>query len=285
MVNSRRIFKAVLLVTFLFPAASFAQWLNYVPAGVPMKNGKPDLTAPVPRLDGKPDLTGVWAHEKATPEEIKRALGPDYDPAKQDTLIGMENEVVHKYAFNILLDYKPDDVKLTPAGEALMKRRRSERSVENVCHGEYGWPVLSELAEPMKIVQARQETVILYEIDHEHRQIFVDGRKFPDEFQLPAYLGYSVGHWEGDTFVVETRGFNDRTPLDVIGHPRSEDMHITERYHRRDYGHLDSEITFDDPKIYTKKFTVKIAYTLVPNNDIFEMFCGENEKDRAHMVK
>jgi hypothetical protein len=195
----------------------------------------------------------------------------------------MENEVVHKYGFNILLD--SPDVKLTPEGEALMKRKRAERSVDNVCHGEYGWPVLGELAEPLKIVQTQRLTVILYEIDHEHRQIFVDGRKFPDEFQLPAYLGYSVGSWEGDTFVVETRGFNDRTPLDVIGHPRSEGMHITERYHRRDYGHLDSEITFDDPKIYTKKFTVKIAYELVPNNDIFEMFCGENEKDRAHMVK
>jgi hypothetical protein len=251
-----------------------------------MKNGKPDLSAPVPRAaDGKPDLSGVWAHEKATPADIKRALGPDYDPAKQDTLIGMENEVVHKYGFNILLDYKPEDVKLTPEGEALMQRKRAERRVDNVCHGEYGWPVLSELAEPMKVVQARQETVILYEIDHEHRQIFVDGRKFPDEFQLPAYLGYSVGHWEADTFVVETRGFNDRTPLDVIGHPRSEGMHITERYHRRDYGHLDSEITFDDPKIYTRKFTVKIAYELMPNNDIFEMVCSENEKDRAHMVK
>jgi hypothetical protein len=251
-----------------------------------MKNGKVNLSAPAPRApDGKPDLTGVWAHEKSSLEEFRRLLGPDYDPAKQTTLIGMENEVVHKYGFNILIDYKPDEVTLTPEGEALMKRKTAERNPDNVCHGEYGWPVLGLLAEPMKLVQSPRETVVLYEIDHEHRQIFVDGRKFPAEFQLPAYLGYSVGRWEGDTFVVETRGFNDRTPLDAVGHPRSEGMHVTERYRRRDYGHLESELTFDDPKIYTKAFTVKINYELVPNNDIFEMFCGENEKDRKHMVK
>lgn len=251
-----------------------------------MKNGKVNLAAPAPRApDGKPDLTGVWAHEKSTPEDFKRLLGPDYDPAAQTTLIGMENEVVHKYGFNVLIDFKPEEVKLTPEGEALMKRKTAERNVDNVCHGEYGWPVLGLLAEPMKLVQSPRETVILYEIDHEHRQIFVDGRKFPADFQLPAYLGYSIGRWEGDTFVVETRGFNDRTPLDAVGHPRSEGMHVTERYRRRDYGHLESELTFDDPKIYSKAFTVKINYTLVPNNDIFEMFCGENEKDRAHMVK
>jgi hypothetical protein len=275
------------MAALMVPAQSFAQWIDYVPAGTPrLKNGKVNLSAPTPRaLDGKPDLTGVWAHEKSTLEDFKRLLGPDYDPAKQTTLIGMENEVVHKYGFNILIDFKPEEVRLTPEGEALMKRKASERNVENVCHGEYGWPVLGLLAEPIKLVQAPKETVILYEIDHEHRQIFVDGRQFPKDFQLPAYLGYSVGRWEGDTFIVETRGFNDRTPLDAVGHPRSEAMHVTEKYRRRDYGHLESELTFDDPKIYTKPFTVKINYELVPNNDIFEMFCGENEKDRTHMVK
>ena len=285
--HSRSISTGLLLAALLIPASSSAQWLEYVPVGVPrLKNGAVNLSAPTPRAPGgKPDLTGVWAHEKSTLQDFKRLLGPDYDPEKQSTLIGMENEAVHKYGFNILIDVKPDDVRLTPAGEALMQRKNAERRVDNVCHGEYGWPVLGLLAEPIKIVQAPQETVLLYEIDHEHRQIFVDGRKFPAEFQLPAYLGYSVGRWEGDTFVVETRGFNDRTPLDAVGHPRSEAMHVTERFRRRDYGHLDTEMTFDDPSIYTRPFTVRINYELVPNNDIFEMFCGENEKDRVHMVK
>ena len=85
--------------------------------------------------------------------------------------------------------------------------------------------------------------------------------------------------------MVESRGFNDRTPLDAIGHPRSEGMHVTERFRRRDFGHLDSEMTFDDPQMYSRQFTVKVGYDLVQDNDIFEMFCSQNEKDRAHMVK
>ncbi len=275
------------IAALLLPVSASAQWIDYPQSGMPrLKNGKVNLAAPVPRApNGKPDLTGVWGHEKTTLADFKRLLGPDYDPSKQSTLIGMENEAVHKYGFNILLDLKPGEAKPTPAAEAFMKQKLAERRVDNVCHGEYGWPVASLLAEPMKLIQAPRETVILYEVDNLHRQVFTDGRQFPAEFNLPAYLGYSIGRWEGDTFVIETRGFNDRTPLDAIGHPRSESMHVTERFHRRDFGHLDTEMTFDDPEMYTAKFTVKVAYELVPDNDIFEMFCGENEKDRVHMVK
>jgi hypothetical protein len=277
----------LLIAALLLPVGLGAQWINHIPPGTPRtKDGKVNLSAPVPHApDGKPDLTGVWLHEKSTLADFKKLLGQDYEPGKQSTLIGMENEAVHKYGFNILIDLKPGEGQLTPEAEAFMKQKFAERRTDNVCHGEYGWPVLGLLAEPLKIVQAPKETVILYEIDGMHRQVFVDGRKFPAEFQLPAYLGYSVGHWEKDTFVIDTRGFNDRTPLDAVGHPRSEEMHVTERFHRRDYGHLDTEMTFEDPVMYKKPFTVKISYELVPNNDIFEMYCGENEKDRAHMVK
>jgi hypothetical protein len=277
----------LLLGAVLLPLGVQAQWLNYTPAGTPrLQNGKPDLAAPAPRgTDGKPDLTGVWAHERTPIAEFKRILGASYQTESQSALLGMELEVVHKYGLNILVDLKPGESILRPAGEAAMKRRAAERRVDNVCHGEYGWPVAGLLAEPFKIVQSPKETVILYEVDGLHRQIFVDGREFPPTFEFPAYLGYSVGRWEGDTFVVETRGFNDRTPLDAIGHPRGEAMHVTERLVRRDFGHLDTELTFDDPEMYTRKFTVKIAYELVPDNDIFEMFCTQNEKDRAHMVK
>jgi hypothetical protein len=136
----------------------------------------------------------------------------------------------------------------------------------------------------MKIIQAVKVTMILYEVDNLHRQVFVDGRRFPATFELPARLGYSIGRWEGDTFVIETSGFNEETPIDGMGHPRSEAMHVTERFHRRDFGHLDTEITFDDAKYYTRPFTVKIGYTLEADNDIFEMYCDENEKDKPHMV-
>ncbi len=286
--NNLKITCQTLLITaFLLPGAAQAQWLNYTVPGTPrLKDGKPNLSAPAPHTpDGKPDLTGVWAHERTPVSEFKRIFGDRYEVESQSALIGMELEAVHKYGFNVLLDMKPGESLLRPAGEAAMKRRAAEQRVDNVCHGEYGWPVAGLLAEPMKIVQAPKETMILYEVDNLHRQIFTDGREFPATFEFPAYLGYSVGRWERDTFVVESRGFNERTPIDAMGHPRSESMHVTERFRRPDFGHLDTEITFDDPQYYTRTFTVKIAYQIVTDNDIFEMFCGQNEKDRAHMVK
>ena len=264
----------------LLPFAAYGQWLNYTNPGTPLKDGKPNLSAPTPKAsDGKPDLTGVWHHEKT------RMFGDRYEVESQSALIGMELESVHKYAMNVFADLKPGENLMRPEGEAAMKRRMAEYRTDNVCHGEYGWPVASLLAEPFKIVQAPKETVILYEIDSLHRQVFTDGRQFPATWEFPAYLGYSIGRWEGDTFAVETRGFNERTPIDAVGHPRSENMHVTERYRRPDFGHLETELTFDDPQLYTRKFTVKIGYNLVTNNDIFEMFCSQNEKDRSHMVK
>jgi len=281
--NCRRLlFPALLLCT-----GARAQWLNYADPGIPrLKDGKPNLSAPAPRTAaGKPDLTGVWLHERTEIAEFKRIFGAAYEAESQAALIGMELEAVHKYGYNVLLDVKPGESPLRPEAEAVMKQRAAERQTTNVCHGEYGWPVAGLLAEPMKIVQAPKETMILYEVDNLHRQVFTDGREFPATFEFPAYLGYSTGRWDGDTFVVETRGFNDRTPIDAMGHPRSEAMYVTERIRRRDFGHLDYEVTFDDPQMYTRKFTVRIPYDLVADNDIFEMFCGQNEKDRIHMVK
>jgi hypothetical protein len=277
----------LLIAALLLPVGACAQWLNYPDPAIPrLKDGKPNLSAPAPRsTNGKPDLTGVWAHEITPVAEFKRMFGASYEAESQAALIGMELESVHKYALNILVDFKPEESPLGPEGQAIMKRRAAERRVDNVCHGEYGWPVAGLLAEPFKIVQAPKETMILYEVDGLHRQVFTDGRQFPATFEFPAYLGYSTGRWEGDIFVVESRGFNDRTPLDAIGHPRSEAMHVTERYRRRDFGHLDVEMTFDDPQLYSRKFTVKVAFELVADNDIFEMFCSQNEKDRSHMVK
>jgi hypothetical protein len=277
----------LLIAALLLPIGARAQWLNYPDPGIPrLKDGKPNPSAPVPHsADGKPDLTGVWIHERTTTAEFKRIYGSSYEAESKAALIGMELESVHKYGINIFADLKPGELPLRPEAEALMKQRAAERRVDNVCHGEYGWPVAGLLAEPFKIVQAPKVTLILYEVDNLRRQVFTDGRDFPATFEFPAYLGYSTGRWEGDTFVVESRGFNDRTPLDAIGHPRSEAMHVTERFHRRDFGHLDTEMTFDDPQLYSRKFTVKVAYGLVPDNDIFEMFCTQNEKDRIHMVK
>jgi hypothetical protein len=125
----------------------------------------------------------------------------------------------------------------------------------------------------------------MYEADGTHRQINTDGRKLPKEIVQPAWLGYSAAKRGRDTLVVETASLNDRSPLDLIGHSHSEALRIMERYRRRDFGHMDVEMTFDDPETYTKSFTIKVPYELLVDSDIFESFCNENEKDRSHFVQ
>jgi len=144
------------------------------------------------------------------------------------------------------------------------------------------FPADGLVSEPNKIVQSPKVIVILYESDGTHRQIYTDGRALPNEIEQPSWLGYSAGKWDHDTLVVETAGFNDKTWLDLGGHPHSEALRIVERYHRRDFGHMDVEMTFDDPRMYTKPFTIKFTEELWADSDLFEYFCNENEKDRAH---
>jgi hypothetical protein len=197
---------------------------------------------------------------------------------------GMEADSISKYAIDILLDFKSQESPIRPEAAEIFRRRAAERNPADVCMGVAGIPVAGLLSEPVKIVQAPRLTMILYEVGNLHRQVFTDGRTLPKEFDFPAFLGYSVGHWESDAFVVETAGFNDKTVLDGAGHLHSEELRVTERFHRRDFGHMDWEMTFDDAKMYTKPFTIKVPYDLLADADIFEMFC-ENEKDRAHLQK
>ena len=276
----------------LLSVAAPAQWLNYRTPGTPRTgDGKPDLTAPAPKaLDGKPDLSGVWMHELTPPAEMKRLFGKMIDEAIAVDVPGMEIGTQHKYAFDILIDHKPEEALLRPAAMELRKnaaaidRNGCPAQAVTVFSGAPSFPLMGLLSEPIKIVQAPQLTMILYEAGNLHRQLHTDGRQLPKEFDLPAFNGYSAGRWEGDTLVVETAGFNDKTALDAGGHPHSDALHVTERFRRRDFGHLDYEITFDDPKMYTQPFTVKIPHNLLADSDIFEMY-PENEKDRAHICK
>jgi hypothetical protein len=273
------------LIALLSTGAN-AQWLNFPTPGIPrLPSGEPNLAAPTPHAaDGKPDLSGVWMHETTSVAEVKRLFGSSFDADITLAPPGMEIGTQHKYAFNILIDFKPGESPLRPAAVELMRQRAAQRNPANVCMGVGGFPLAGLLSEPIKIVQSPRETMVLYEAGNLHRQIFTDGRGLPKEYSLPAYLGYSAGHWEGDTLVVETAGFNDKTSLDLMGHPHSESLRVTERFHRRDFGHMDVEMTFDDPEMYTKPFTIKIPHELLADTDIFEMFC-ENEKDRAHLGK
>jgi hypothetical protein len=126
--------------------------------------------------------------------------------------------------------------------------------------------------------------LVMHELDNTTRQIYTDGRQLPED-PNPSWFGYSTGQWENDTLVVQTNGLNDRVWLDGLGHPRSEAMRMTERFRRPNVGHLEHEITFDDPKMYNKPFTVKFTHLLQPDSDILEYVCNENEKDRAHMLR
>ncbi|MGA2881925.1 MAG: hypothetical protein ABSG13_23475 [Bryobacteraceae bacterium] len=256
--------KLVVLIAFLATGAH-AQWLNFPTPGTPRtSDGKPNLTAPAPRaLDGKPDLSGVWMHELTSVAEVKRLFGSRFDDAIKVDVPGMEIGTQHKYAFDILLDYKPEEAMLRPEGAEILRQHRRTAGAEDparVCTGVIGIPLAGLLSEPIKIVQAPRLTMLLYEVQNLRRQIYTDGRALPKEVNLPAYMGYSAGHWEHDTLVVETAGFNDKTTLDAAGHPHGEALHITERFHRLDFGHMDVEMTFDDPQMYTKPFTIKIPH-------------------------
>jgi len=277
-------YRWLVLLFVALSTSAYAQWLNFAPPGTPRTpDGKLDFTAPAPRTaDGKPDLSGTWMHELTSAAEMKRLFGAPIEEAIKVDVPGMEIGTQHKYAVNVLVDFKPGDVAMTPAALAILKQRTADSDPSDVCRMVPGFPLAGLLSEPIKVVQAPRMTIVLYEAGYLHRQIYSDGRSFPKEFEFPAFLGYSIGRWDGDTFIVETRGFNDKTGLDVIGHPHSEALHVTERFRRIDFGHLDVEMTFDDPPMYTKPFTIKIPHTLLADQDIFEMFC-ENEKDREHL--
>ncbi len=276
-----------LIVLFVFLCVgAHAQWLNYPTPGTPRTpDGKPDLAAPAPyTADGKPDLSGVWMHETTTIAEVRRLFGKRFESEITLAPPGMEIGTQHKYAFDILIDHQPEEALLRPQAVEILRRTAAARNPANVCTGVFGFPLAGLLSEPIKIVQAPRLTMILYEVENLRRQIYTDGRDLPKEVNLPAYMGYSAGHWERDTLVVESAGFNDKTALDAMGHPHSEGLHVTERFRRRDFGHLDVEMTFDDPQMYTKPFTVKIPHNLMADADIFEDFC-DNEKDRSHLGK
>jgi len=278
--------RLLLLVLGIYSAAAHAQWLNYRDPGTPRtRDGKANLEAPAPRAaDRNPDLSGVWMHEYTSLDEMRRIYGSHrIDEAIETDAPGMELGTQHKYAFNVFTDLDEDSLVL-PDTAALMQKRGPEDTTQ-VCAGVFGFPLAGLFSAPIKIIQAPRVTVILYEADNLRRQIYTDGRRLPKEFAFPAYLGYSTGRWQRDVFVVETAGFNDKTPLDTLMHPHSEALRITERFRRRDFGHLEVETTFDDPKMYRKPFTIKVPHNLLPDSDIFENFCGQNEKDRVHLQK
>jgi hypothetical protein len=233
-----------------------AQWIHVPLPGTPRtSDGKPNLSAPAARTsDGKPDLSGVW----------RRVAQPDL-------------------LTNIAVEL-PDGAPLRPDAAALLKARLDNLRIDEPtahCLPQGVLKGVSLAVLPFKIVQTPLQLVILYEQFTQFRQIFTDGRPLPAE-RTPTWWGYSIGRWEGDSLVVEAAGFNDRTWLDLNGTPHSDALHLTERYRRPDFGHLEIQFTFDDPKFYTRPWSVTMRFELIPDTELIEYVC-ENEKDLVHL--
>jgi hypothetical protein len=246
---------AVIVTILIVSCAASAQWLNVTLPNTPRTpDGKPNLTAPAPKTqDGKPDLSGIW---RVTTGRYLQNIAADLgQPPFQPWAAALYKERT----------------------DVLGKGRPSERCIP---HGIPDGMVVRNF--PFKIVHTSGVVVILYEEFNHFRQIFTDGRGFPPETS-ESWFGYSLGKWEGNTFVAETVGFNDKSWLDDPGLPHSEALRVTERFQRRDFGHMDIQITFDDPKAYTKPWSVTIPFDLYPDTELIESIC-ENEKDRPHMV-
>lgn len=249
MIHRFRLESAAGLLFCLAPAA-FAQWLNYTTAGIPRTpDGKPDLSAPAPRTaDGRPDLSGIWEPDKY-------------------------------YLANANLGIAPGDVSLSLDGE---QRRKQLTAPGRACLPG-GIPQLSGLpGYPFKILPSSGMIAILYEAFEVFRQIFLDGRQPPKD-PNPTWLGYSVGRWDGDTLVVDSDGFNDKGTIPGGG-PHSEALHIIGRFHRKDFGHMEIQFTIDDPKTYRKPWSFKEDHHLLPDTELLEYICNENEKDLKHIV-
>ena len=259
-----------LLGIFIFGAClcAQAQWDIKYPGAPRTPDGKIDMTGPVPRVNGKPDLSGIWQAE-AEPR------GPG--------LFGLGESPNSKYFRDILSDFKRGEEPLTPEGQEMLRRNTQPGIVgPNLRCLPDGVPHADLLPEPFKIINAQGEILFLYEVETIFRQIYTDGRTAPVD-PMPTWLGYAVGRWEGDTLVVETTGFNDKSWLDARGHGHSEEMRVEERFHRRDYGHMEVTVTVTDPKVFTKPVTINFVEGLVPDTDVLEHICAENERDTAHL--
>jgi hypothetical protein len=243
-----------------------AQWMKDPGVSFPRtSDGKPNLTAPAPRgPDGKMDLSGVWL--------------PDVEV--NGSTRNVEHMLFSRFFANIAADMKQEDVPLQPeARDLLSKRLQNNQQDSPQAHCQpSGVPWVNAVPLPYKIIQSPKLIILLYEENTMFRQIYLDGRK-PVKDAEPRWMGYSTGKWEGDTLVVETTGINDRTWLDAMGHPHSEDLQVTERFRRLDAGHLDIEVTVTDPKSYTKPITYTQKTTIQPDQDLLEYTCSENERD------
>ena len=267
-----------LLSTFHFLLLSLAlavQWPSYPSPGVPrLADGKPDLTAPAPRTaDGKPDLSGIWNYAG-----ILGFRGRPPDPPQ-----GTPPQATF---WNIEAGFK-EGLPFRPWAAELRKQRMAAESKDNPDASclPLGHMQLHTHSQPRKIVQTKDLILIIYEANAGVRQIFMDGRPAPGSDQQPWWFGYARGWWEGDTLVVETTNFRDDGWLDVNGTPLTSEGKLIERFHRPNFGTLEIDVTIDDPKAYTRPWTVRVNQRLLVDTELIEFVCLENEKFTKEYLK
>jgi hypothetical protein len=284
-------------------APATAQWPSYPTPNVPRKaDGTPNMSAPTPRAaDGHPDLTGLW-------EIYFSSIAAAPPPGQASPSRSLQDQADGDGGANQLgltPATPPADANAPPRAtffdiganipggapyQQWAKDLRAERMANNQKDNPdahclpMGYMQLHGHPQPRKIVQTPGLIVIMYEGNQGLRQIFTDGRELPEvnEDLQPWWYGYSVGHWEKDTLVVESVGFRDDGWLDVFGSPLTDEGKLIERWRRPDYGHLEIDITVDDPKAYTKPFTVRVSHQLTVDQELIEFICNENEKSARH---
>jgi hypothetical protein len=263
--------KQPMLLLLLIASALPAQWINYPTRGVPKTpSGTPNLGAPTPRTaDGRPDLSGIWEAENTLPCE--EGAGDNCT----DLPIGVD--------FVNLGSKLKGGVPYQPWAASLFKTREAGQGKDDPSTRclPAGVPRLDAIPTFKKVIQTPQLLVILDEYNATYRQIFTDGRPLPADPQ-PGWSGYSIGKWEGDTLVVDSIGLRENW-IDATGNPITEAARITEKFRRPNYGNMEIEITVNDPKAYTKPWTVTVKQFIVLNTELIDYNCVENEKDHAHI--
>jgi len=256
--------KIILVLAFV------AQWLTYPTAGVPrLPDGSPNLEAPTPRTpDGKPDFSGLWEPLRNRPCPAEGC--PDMQVPNEFVNIGSG-----------LKDGPPYQPWAAEIRKSRMEQNGKGDPVSRCLPG--GLVKLHTTPLFRKIIQVPGLIVALHEMDATYRQIFIDGRPLPD-IDMPSAKGFSTGRWEGDTMVVQTTGFPDGLWLDRNGSPMTDAAKITERYRRLNYGTMEIEMTIDDPKAYTRPWTIKLTHKLVLDAELIDYLCVENEKDAGRLL-
>ena len=251
------------------------QWLHLPTADSPRTaDGRPNLAAAPPRLaDGRPDFSGIWQSARKIP------CTPEFGRFVECGLeIGGS-----PLALNIGADM-PGGLPYQPWAAALVKQRTDDNSKDDPharCLPDnpprpYGLPHMT------KAVHTPRLLVLLNEVNAMYRQIFIDGRPLPVD-PNPSWNGYSSAAWDGDTLVVRTIGFRDGLWLDMAGSPMTDAARMTERIRRPNFGTLEVQITVDDPKAYTRRWTVEMPQKITLDTELIDEMCLENEKSSQRM--